>query len=77
MGDDNNRHLPSAILQNLIKGLLHLVLRLCVESAGGFVEEEDFGLADEGACDRNPLLLPSTQLHAPLPNHRLVAIWEY
>jgi hypothetical protein len=33
------------------------LLRLGVEGAGGFVEEENLGVAEEGACDGETLFL--------------------
>lgn len=44
-----------------LKGCLDEPLALRVERAGGFVEEEDLGVADEGAGDGDALLLATRE----------------
>lgn len=41
-----------------IEGVLHDLFALAVERGGGLVEKEDGGIAEEGACNGNTLLLP-------------------
>lgn len=50
-----------AALRGLVQGRLHNLLRLRVQRAGGFVEEEDLGVAEQGARDGDTLFLASGQ----------------
>lgn len=42
--------------------MLHNLLTLLIKGRGGLVEDEDLGVFDDGASDRNPLLLTARQL---------------
>jgi len=70
VSDNNNGLLARA--DELVKRLLNLVLALGVEGRGGFVEQEQLGLADESASDSHALLLATRELHAALAHDRLV-----
>lgn len=43
-------------------------LALAVQGRGGLVQQQDFGVLQDGTCDSNALLLPSTELHTALSN---------
>jgi len=45
-----------------------------IQAAGGFIENQDFGLLDQCACDRDALLLPAGKSYAALANLGLVAL---
>mmetsp|Transcript_110418 Transcript_110418/g.344213 ORF Transcript_110418/g.344213 Transcript_110418/m.344213 type:complete len:360 (+) Transcript_110418:2400-3479(+) len=60
----------------VIERLLHDPLALRVEGAGGLVEQKHRGVADHGSGDGDALLLPATQLRAPLAHLRRVATGE-
>lgn len=45
------------VQEQLAERLVDERFRLGVESAGGFVEDQDVGHFDEGACDGDALLL--------------------
>ena len=64
------------VLENLVEGLLYLMLGLGVKGAGCLVKEEDLGLPDQCSSNRNPLLLSSRQLDSSLSNHRLITLWQ-
>ena len=38
---------------------LHDTFRLCIECRGGFIEQHDLWVLEDGTSDSNPLLLPS------------------
>jgi len=58
---DNDDGLP-AKLNQLVEGLLHLVLTFGVQGTGGFVQEENLRLADESTSNGYTLLLPARKL---------------
>lgn len=58
VGDDDDGDV-AVVGGELVDLLLDEVLALAVEGAGGFVEDEDLGLLDQGPGDGDPLLLPS------------------
>jgi hypothetical protein len=45
-----------------------------VQAAGGFVENEDFGLLEQGASDREALFMSTGKPHAALADFGLVAL---
>jgi len=47
------------VLHDVLQSLLHLLLRVLIEGTGGFVQDEDLGLPDDGSGNGNPLLLAS------------------
>jgi len=55
---------------------LHELLALSVERGSGLVEEEDARVVDDGARDRDALLLPAAHLPAALSALRLVLVGE-
>jgi hypothetical protein len=59
VGDDDD---GDAIPVHLFENFHHLVRGFGVEGAGGFVSEDDFGLADERPRNGHPLLLPARHL---------------
>lgn len=73
MRDNNNSLTEFSVLQDLIKGLLDLVLRLSIQSTSCFVEEKDFGLSNQCSSDRNSLLLASRELDTSLTNKGIIA----
>lgn len=55
----------------LIECSLHNRLTLSIEGRCGFIQQKDFGVADQSSSDRNPLLLPSTHLSPSVSNQCL------
>src|SRR5205085_8940123 len=51
-------------------------LTLRIEARGGFVEDEDTGIGEDGAGDRHALALPARELHTPLPDDGVVPVFE-
>ena len=62
VGDHQHRPLPHEPLDRL----LHQPLRLGIERAGRFVEDEDRRIAKQGPGDGDPLALPAGEPGAPL-----------
>ena len=58
VGNDDGGDLPQLVF-DLVNGSLHLLFVLGVQGRGGFIEDEDLGLLDEGSGYGDPLLLPS------------------
>src|SRR5581483_8989922 len=59
-----------------VERLLHLALRLGVERARRLVEHEDRRIAQDRACDRDPLLLAAREAIAALADDRVEAVGE-
>ena len=49
-----------------LQRLLDQVFSLCVDAAGGVIEDEDTRVNEQGAGDGDALLLPARQGHAAL-----------
>src|SRR6266851_7622177 len=47
-----------------------------IERRGGLVKHHDFRTAEQGACDRDSLLLADRQTRAATPEHRRVAVGQ-
>lgn len=62
VGDDEHSATPSGP----IKCLLHHPLRLCIQSTGGFIQNQDSGVLDQGASNSDALLLTTGQSYASL-----------
>ena len=63
---DNKGGNTSKFFSHLVNSFLYLGLIDFVESTGGFVEDEDLGLFDEGASEGNTLLLAAWELTTAL-----------
>lgn len=72
----NNHHSLLARADKFVNCGLDLELRLGVESGGCLVEQKKFGLANEGSCDRDPLLLAARKFDASISDHSTVAVRE-
>ena len=68
MGNDKRR--PP--LHQVGKALLDHSLRLGVEAGGSFVQNENAGIGQNGARNRDPLALPAGQFHAALADDGVV-----
>jgi len=66
VGHDERR----APLHEQLQGSLDAALRLGVEGRGGLVEDQDGGVLEEGARDRDPLALTAGQTCAALADAR-------
>ena len=55
VGHEDDRDLTVELLQQLEEVLLHLL----VESGGRLVQEQEFGVGDEGASEQDALSLPT------------------
>ena len=69
VGNDEGR----AVLEEQVEGLVDLVLGLGVDLAGGFVEDEDRRVAEDGPGDGDPLPLPAGERRPVLADDRVVA----
>ena len=58
------------------EGLLDETLALGIEGAGGFVEDEDGRVAEDGACDGDALALTAGELDAAVADGGLVTLGE-
>ena len=73
VGDDEG----GAALLQLLQRLLDEVLALAVERRGGLVEDEDAGVAEDGAGDRDALALAAAELDAALADDGVVGVGEF
>ena len=72
MGDGKG----GAIRDEALQGLLDLVLGLGVHRTGGFVQDEDARIADQGPGDRNALALAAREPAAALAHFSVVPVRE-
>ena len=72
MRDDDRRAAPARGVQ----GVLDDALGRGVERRRRLVEQQDFGVARDGARDRDALLLAAAQLHAALAHGRVVPLGQ-
>ena len=70
VGDDDR----GAPLHQPIQRLLHKLFRFTVQRAGGFVEQENARVFEDGARDRQPLPLTTAQFDTPFPDDGVIAI---
>lgn len=63
-------------LHELIKSLLDLMLTLSVKRAGGFVQQDHLGLANQGSSDSDTLFLASRESDTSLTNETIKALRE-
>src|SRR5438105_1632241 len=56
--------------------MLNKFLRLGIKTGGGFVENQNARVGEDGAGDRNALALPAGKLYAALADDGVVAIGE-
>ena len=74
MRDDKGGAALIAVLQELIQCPLNEHFGFGIQRAGGFVQQQDSWVPDDGAGDGNALFLATRQSDAPLPNLSLVAV---
>src|SRR4029077_6180409 len=65
-----------AAAHQVAQPLLNERLGLGIEAGGGFVENEDAWIGENGARDGNPLLLPAGKTYAAFPNDGVVLFLE-
>src|SRR5579872_1507545 len=70
MGDDEHRSARG----DLAHVTLDDVLALVVERAGGFIENQDFGIGDQRSGNGDPLALAPRKRRATLANHGVIAV---
>ena len=70
VGDDDRR----APLQQRVERILHQLFALGVECRGRLVEDQDLGIFQHRAGDRQPLPLAARQFHAAVADVGLVAL---
>ena len=66
-------HDHGAVLHQVGQRLLHQHFRFGVEMRGGFVQNQDGRVLEQGAGDGDALPLAAAQPHAAVADHRLVA----
>lgn len=62
VGDDEHGAPPGGPVERL----LHHPLRLCIQSTGGFIQNQDGGVLDQGAGDGDALFLATGQRYTSL-----------
>src|SRR5882672_3951982 len=72
VGDDERRAAP----HQRFHGVLDQGLRLAVETRGGFIQDQDRRIGQEGARNRDPLALAAGELDAALADQRGIALWQ-
>lgn len=65
-----------ALSNQLVEGLLHLMLTLGVQGTGGLIQEEHFRLANKGTSDGDTLLLPARKLNSSSSDKGFVTVRE-
>ncbi len=70
VGDDDG----GAIFHELIQGFLHEALAFGIEAAGGFIEDEDGRIREDGACNGEALALAAGDLRTALTHEGIVAL---
>ncbi|MNY09249.1 hypothetical protein D3C86_1421560 [compost metagenome] len=70
MGDDQG----GAVFHQAGQRLLNQVFALCIEGAGGFVEQQDRRIHQQRPCDGQALALAAGQTEAAIAQMRLVTI---
>ena len=60
--------------RNLAQRFLDFLLRMGIQRRGGFVEQQDAGLFENGPGNGDPLLFAAGQLQAPFTDHGLVTV---
>ena len=66
-----------ARLHQALQGFLHQAFALCVEGRGGFVQDEDGRVLQDGPGDADTLALPAGQASAAVAYHRVVALLRF
>src|SRR6185437_6666640 len=70
VSDDNN----GAAAHQVAQGGLHQGLRLAVQGGGGFIQNQDGSILEQGAGDGDALALAAGKAHAALPDHCLITL---
>ena len=70
MGDDNR----GAVFHQRVQRLLHQTFRFGVERAGGLVQNQNFGVFQNGPGDGDALALSARQFHAALAHQGFHAL---
>mmetsp|Transcript_10653 Transcript_10653/g.19738 ORF Transcript_10653/g.19738 Transcript_10653/m.19738 type:complete len:239 (-) Transcript_10653:1827-2543(-) len=70
----NDEHCHPALHDHRINRLLHLALRLRVQSTCRLVQQQDSGMSNEGARNGYALLLATGKLYATLSNFCLISL---
>ena len=70
VGDDER----GAVLEELFESIVDLRLDVNVDSAGGVVEDQNWGIDEQGSGDRDSLTLAARQGVATLADDRVVAL---
>src|SRR3989441_3198604 len=63
-------------LDHAVDRPMHQALRLAVERARGFVQDQDRGVRDDRAGDRDALALAAREANSPIADHRVVPIGQ-
>uniref|UniRef100_A0A0A8XUT2 Uncharacterized protein n=1 Tax=Arundo donax TaxID=35708 RepID=A0A0A8XUT2_ARUDO len=75
-GEAVGDHQRGATDHEAVQRLLHQLLRLGVERAGGLVQQQDRRVLEHGAGDGDPLLLTAGQLQAAITHLGVVAVGQ-
>jgi hypothetical protein len=69
-------HERGASFEEALDGLLDQYLALRIQGAGGFVENQNLRIPQDGPGNGDPLALAAGQLGAPLADDRIVAVGQ-
>jgi len=72
---DNDNSLVTTF-DKFVESNLDLVFAFSIQSACGFIKEEQFGSADQSSGDRNPLLLSTGKFNSPFTDHGVITFGE-
>ena len=72
MGD----HERGAVLHQAVQGQLHEAFALGIERTGGFIQNENGRVFQDGPGNGHPLALAAGELHAALAHQGLIALRE-
>gem|GEM_PF-3429474 len=70
-------HQGGSVLHELFEGLLYLAFGFGIEGRGGFVEDEDGGVSEQGPGNGDALALSARQDDALLSHHRVESIGQF
>ena len=70
MGDNDY----GSTLAQLDNRLMNAALGVCVKRTGGFIQNQDLRIAEDGAGNGEPLALPAGEFYAAIANKGVIAV---
>src|SRR5579862_2783021 len=75
-GEPVSDHKRGASLHQAVQRALNLRLGMAVQRAGGFVQDENSRISENGSRNRKPLLLPAGERHTALRTPRIQSVGQ-